>query len=60
MLQSYVWAITQVIRKEETREKQENLTFDPEPGVASDVAGLVGGRALEHAAVLSSHVVDVQ
>ena len=36
------------------------LTFDPEPGVAGDVAGLVGGAALEHAAVLAPHVVDVE
>ena len=37
-----------------------SLTFDPEPGVGGDVAGLVGGQALKHAAVLLPHVADVE
>ena len=36
------------------------LTLDSEPGVAGDVAGRAGGGALEHAGVLSPHVVDVE
>ena len=34
------------------------LTFNPKPSVGRGVAGLVAGRALEHAGVLPPHVVD--
>ena len=36
------------------------LTFDPEPRVGGDVAGLIGGQTLKHAAVLLPHVADVE
>ena len=36
------------------------LTFDSEPGVGGGVASAVGGGTLEHARVLSPHVVDYQ